>query len=218
MTMTMPAPTRRPGRTTAGSPWVLPGALVACGVAVSVLGWSLADRTSAAETEQVSTQQVANTVTAQRDATAGQAVDLATLVRDRCTAGAITDTAVCSAAAVVQAQPVPVVGPTGQPGATGAPGSQGPPGVTPACVYSPTQCVGPAGPQGPAGPTGAPGASSTVPGPQGPAGADSTVPGPQGPAGADSTVPGPQGPAGEAGRDGCDAGQVRDPDTGVCVP
>jgi hypothetical protein len=187
------------------SPWLLPGALVLVAVAVSALGFSVGDRASTAEQAKVQTDQVVNTVTAERDATAGQAVDLATLVRDRCEAGAIGDTDVCSAAAVVQAAPVPAVpGPPGDPGTPGAAGPTGAAGTTPPCLFLPSQCVGPPGPPGPPGRDGA---DSTVPGPPG---ADSTVPGPQGPPGrdgADSTVPGPQGPPGPPGPPGVDGAQ-----------
>lgn len=181
----------------------LPLALLGAVVLVGALGFANSTAASDAQTGQADTQQVVDTVTAQRDATAGQAVDLATLVRQRCSGGQITDTGLCSAAAVVEAQPVPEVGP---PGKQGAPGPAGPPGVTPACVSAPTQCVGPAGPPGPAGATGPAGPAGPVgaPGRDGEDGAD----------GADSTVPGPQGPQGEPGRDGCSV----DPDTGTCVP
>lgn len=182
------------------SPWLLPACLVIVAVAVALLGLEIGQRASSAEAAKVETDQVVTTVTAERDATAGQAVDLATLVRDRCQAGAIADTDLCSAAAVVEADPVPTV--PGPPGPAGIQGPQGSQGLTPPCFFTVAQCQGPAGPPGPQGPAGQDGEDSTVPGPQGPAGpagvdgqdgADG-APGPQGEVG-------PQGPAGPPGQD-----------------
>jgi hypothetical protein len=194
--------------------WLVPAIVVAV-VVVSSLGWTVSARASSAETDASTVSTIANTAVAQRDATAGQAVDLAELVRERCRSGAIVDTEVCSAAAVVAANPVPEVGPPGAPGADGAigpqgerglpglPGPPGPPGLDGA--------PGPIGPQGPAGPAGKDGAT----GPAGAPGADGQggATGPAGPAGAT----GPTGPAGPRGADGCDAGTTRD-GSGACVP
>lgn len=205
---------------------LLPRAIVVAVIAMLVLSWAVALRSSAAETDSAAVAVVANRAVVERDATAGQAVDLATLVRDRCQAGAITDTDVCSAAAVVRASPVPAVAEPvpGDDGPIGPSGERGLPGLSPPCIYDLGQCrgeTGPAGapgspgPPGPIGPAGAPGADGE-PGPAGPLGplgpqgsqgspgapglpgADSTIPGPQGPAGPPG-VPGPTGPPGPAG-------------------
>lgn len=211
--MTPPRP--RAGDPRNLSPWLLPGALVAVAVAVAALGFQLGDRTSAAEQDAAVTADVANTVTAQRDATASQAVDLAQLVRDRCQAGLIADTDLCSAAAVVRAQPVPEV--MSAPGAVGPAGERGVPGLSPPCLSEPAQCRGSVGSPGPTGPAGPPGST----GPQGPAGVDgldgeSGAGGQDGRDGVDGAAgaPGPSGPAGPAG---CDAGLVRD-EAGGCAP
>jgi hypothetical protein len=199
--------------------WLLVAIIVAA-LCSGVFGWVVTTRSSSAESDAADTAQVANRAVVERDATAGQAVDLATLVRDRCQAGAITDTNLCSAAAVVQAAPVPDV-PDPQPGQDGAIGPAGDRGL-PGVPGPP----GPAGPQGFPGVPGAPGSQGPqgIPGDTGPAGPAGTpgaagqdgqdgAPGEQGPTGAT----GPAGPAGQDGLDGCDAGQVRT-DTGVCAP
>jgi Collagen triple helix repeat (20 copies) len=221
--MTMTAQLSRPPRsrrTREGTPRWLPWALVAAVALVASLGWVQSAVASTAQTDQAATVVVADTAVAQRDATAGQAVDLATLVRERCVSGAIVDVEVCGAAAVVVAQPVPAVsgpvGPQGSAGQTGPAGLDGVPGLAPPCLTTPAQCVGPPGPAGPQGPAGvdgqdgAPGAAGSA----GTPGSDGAI-GPAGPAGADGRD-GQDGAAGPAGRDGCDAG--RDPDTGECIP
>lgn len=188
------------------SPWLLPGALVAVAVAVAALGVQLGDRTAEAEQDAAVTAGVASTVTAQRDATANQAIDLAQLVRDRCQAGLIADTDLCSAAAVVRAQPVPEV----MSGAVGPAGERGVPGLSPPCLSEPDQCRGSVGSPGPAGPAGS----------QGPDGVDGLdgEPGVDGRDGQDGRdgADGPTGPAGPAGPAGCDAGLIRDA-SGTCA-
>jgi hypothetical protein len=197
-------------------------AIVAAVALVSVLAWAMSARTSAAEIDASDSAVVADVVTAQRDATAGQAVDLATLVRVRCADGVIRDDAVCSAAAVVQAQPVPEVPPPGEPGMDGSAGPAGPAGaagLSPACLFEPAQCRGPAGPSGADGAPGVDGEDGTD-GATGPAGADGAdgLDGTDGADGADGAVgpAGPAGPMGPAGPAGCDFGLVRD-ETGTCV-
>jgi Collagen triple helix repeat (20 copies) len=202
----------------------LGAAIVVAVLVVCALSWVITSRAGAAESDAEQTAQVATTVTQQRDATAGQAIDLATMVRERCTVGAIVDTEVCSAAAVVQAVPVPAVpGPAGQPGRDGTVGPIGPagergvPGMTPPCYWEPAQCRGVGGAPGPAGPRGEPGQTGPAgvpgvglegpagpPGPRGEPGADGSdgrngsdgAPGPAGPTGATGPTgpPGPQGP------------------------
>lgn len=99
------------------------------------------------------------------------------------------------------------VGPTGATGAAGPlgpagqRGPQGEPGVSPPCMSTPTQCVGPAGAKGDQGTAGA----------EGKAGADGAQ-GPGGPAG----PTGPAGPAGPQGVSVTDVAPVRQ-DDGSCV-
>lgn len=180
----------------------LPVLIVVAVVAVSILAWVVASRSSTAEASTAQVAVVADTRGAQLDATAAQALDLAGLVREACVSGAVP-VEVCQAGAKVEADPVPEVGPPGTPGARGdpglpgLPGDPGSPGLTPPCYFEPGQCRGAdglPGPVGPVGPPGPPGADSTVPGPVGPTG----------PAGENSTVPGPQGPIGERGPAGQD--------------
>jgi hypothetical protein len=223
MTTTAPlSPRPRNLRGRESMPRWMPWALVVAVALVVSLGWVQSAVASTAQTDQAATTVVADTAVAQRDATAGQAVDLATLVREHCVSGVIVDVEVCGAAAVVVAQPVPAVsgptGPQGSPGQRGPAGLDGVPGLAPACSVTPTQCVGPPGPAGPEGPAGVDGQDG-VTGPAGPAGTPGSdgATGPAGPAGADGRDgrDGQDGAAGPAGRDGCDAG--RDPDTGQCV-
>jgi hypothetical protein len=215
-------------------PHRLPALIVALVVVVSGLAWLQTTRTSSAEASNADAAVVVDTRTQQLDATAAQALDLAELVREACISGAVP-VEVCQAGAKVEAKPVPEVGPPGSPGAPGTPGAPGPSGVpgtsglTPPCYFEVEQCRGADGAPGPAGPTGAPGPPGE-PGPPGPAGEQGPAgpPGEQGPAGppGERGEQGPPGPAGQdgpqglvgpAGQDGCDAGQVRDPDTGACV-
>ncbi|MDN5931546.1 MAG: hypothetical protein L0I24_10870 [Pseudonocardia sp.] len=119
-------------------------------------------------------------VEGQRDAAAGQAVNLSQQILAECDAGRLVGQ-ICDAARGVVADPIPgVPGRPGEPGAPGAPGAPGQPGVP--------------GPPGPVGPPG-------------PAGADSTIPGPAGQDGQDGTngtdgVPGADGAPGMDGADG----------------
>jgi hypothetical protein len=189
----------------AAHPRRLPVLIVVAVVVVSVLAWLLASRSSTAEQSTADVAVVADTRGAQLDATAAQALDLAQLVREACTSGAVP-VEVCQAGAKIEAKPVPEVGPPGTPGAQGVPGipgEQGVPGLsglTPPCYFEVGQCRGADGAPGPAGPVGPPG-SAGGPGPAGPAG-EPGPPGPAGPPGADSTVPGPIGPAGPPGEQG----------------
>jgi hypothetical protein len=176
----------------------LPVAVAVTALAVIALGWVMAQRASQAE-------DALPVAVAERDAAASQVVSFAREVRHACATGTLTpDDPLCARAVQVQAVPVP---PVTVPGATGATGA---PGLTPPCYFTPSQCVGPAGPTGAPGPSGAPG----VPGPGGPEGPQGEA-GPGGPQG-EAGPGGPEGPRGEPGLNGCDAGQVRDPD-GVCV-
>jgi len=221
----------------------LPLLIVALVLVVSGLGWTLTNRTSNAEATGAEVAVVADTRTQQLDATAAQALNLAELVREACISG-VVPVEVCQAGAKVEARPVPEVGPPGSPGAQGAPGvpgGQGVPGVpgdqgtpgssglTPPCYFEPEQCrgadglPGPVGPVGPPGPAGEPGPAGPAgeqgpAGPAGPAGEQGPI-GEQGPAGQDGDdgAPGLVGPPGPAGLDGCDFGEVRDPDTGACA-
>lgn len=127
--------------------------------------------------------------TEERDATADQLTDLATLIGQACTSGTIPAEyrQACAEAEQVQSQPIP-----GRPGADGPPGPAGPAGpqgpagrdgVGPACLADPAQCRGVNGLDGSDGVDGAPGAPGQPgePGPAGPVG----EPGPAGPAGQD---------------------------------
>lgn len=93
-------------------------------------------------------------------------------------------------------------GPPGPQGERGRDGRDGVDGESPACLFEPGRCVGPAGPAGPQGPAGRDGVDGQdgTPGEPGPAGEQ----GPAGPAG-------PQGPQGEPGPD-CPDGYSLQPD------
>lgn len=192
-------------------------------------GWFVASRSQEAETQNVDLSAGKVVAEQQRDATAGQALDLAAVLKAACDApGAIPAeyTGACTKAVQVQREPIPPVpGPAGDPGANGLDGRPGLDGADGAVGIP-----GPPGPVGPAGPKGEPGLSVIGPqgpvGPQGPAGQDGAPgtdgadgePGPQGPPGADGQDgdTGPQGPQGPAGPEGCGAGEIRDPADGVC--
>lgn len=129
-------------------------ALLALAAATVGVGYYLSQRTATAEGALPA-------VTQQRDAAAGQAVDLAALIDQACRTGSIPPqyAAACLKAAQVQAQPIPgPAGDRGIPGVPGVPGAPGAPGVSPPCLATPTQCQGTPGSPGSPGASGSPGA------------------------------------------------------------
>lgn len=165
----------------AGSWWVgTVVALVVLGLAAIATTLTLT-RSATEATDRV------ESVTTERDATADQLTDLATLIGQACTSGTIPAQyrQACAEAQQVQSQPIP-----GAPGADGPPGPAGPPGRdgdSPACLSEPAQCRGSDGQDGSDGVAGAPGdpGQPGEPGPAGPVG----EPGPAGPAGQQCTAP-----------------------------
>jgi hypothetical protein len=188
-------------RTARELPRWLPWLLLALTIAAAAVGLVMVRQSTDTQTANDSLTQERDVATGQRDATAGQALDLAAIIAGACETGDIPlqYLAACMRAVQVQAEPIPPV--PGARGATGATGATGAAGLTPPCYFEPRQCRGE---DGAAGQPGTPGA----PGQPGADGAD----GAPGEDGAD----GQDGATGPAGPPGCDAGTTRD-DTGACV-